>query len=144
MIAASFVAVFVLAAIVVGLVVFLGGDDEGTTTTAPTSTAASTSSASSSSSSSGSASSSSSSSSSSSGGGGNGTLIEGTPTSPDGLGDDPELDEYAQSCFDGSIEGCLSLYGASPIDSTYEMYAESCGGRVPWTEESSVFDCFDY
>ncbi|WP_091057002.1 hypothetical protein [Klenkia brasiliensis] len=71
-----------------------------------------------------------------------GSIIEGTPTSPDGLGDDAELDGYAQDCFDGSVEGCLDLYASSPVDSEYERYAESCGGRVPWTEESTVFDCF--
>lgn len=138
-IALSIGAVVVVTAVVVALVVFLGGgDDDGPVAAAPTVTLSlpplpsipsiplpgS----------------------SSDGGGGDGygDIVDGTPTSPDGLGDDPQLDEYAQACFDGSVEGCLSLYGASPVDSEYERYAESCGGRVEWTEQSSVFDCFSY
>ena len=51
------------------------------------------------------------------------------PTSPDGLGDDPELDALAQDCFDGDFSACDQLFFESPVDSDYEAYGDSCGGR---------------
>ncbi len=48
---------------------------------------------------------------------------------PDNLGDDPELDDLAQSCFDGDLVACDHLYLQSPIDSEYETYGDTCGGR---------------
>ena len=39
---------------------------------------------------------------------------------PDDLGDDPELDALAQSCFDGDLVACDHLFLQSPIDSDYE------------------------
>ena len=51
------------------------------------------------------------------------------PTSPDGLGDDPELDALAQDCFDGDFSACDQLFFESPADSDYEAYGDSCGGR---------------
>lgn len=51
------------------------------------------------------------------------------PTSPDGLGDDPELDALAQDCFDGDFSACDQLFFESPVESDYEAYGDSCGGR---------------
>ena len=48
---------------------------------------------------------------------------------PDDLGDDPELDALAQSCFDGDLVACDHLYLQSPVDSDYEAYGDTCGGR---------------
>ena len=62
------------------------------------------------------------------GGGGSEDLPEGT--SPEGLGDDPELDALAQDCFDGDMEACDNLFFESDIDSAYETYAATCGGRL--------------
>ena len=52
------------------------------------------------------------------------------PDPPDGLGNDAALDTLAQSCFDGDFRACDDLYWESAIDSSYEVYGETCGGRV--------------
>jgi hypothetical protein len=65
--------------------------------------------------------------------GGSGELPPGTP--PEGLGDDPELDALAQDCFEGIMQACDDLYLRSDIDSAYETYGETCGGRVSEDEE---------
>ncbi|MBA3523512.1 MAG: hypothetical protein H0T85_02945 [Geodermatophilaceae bacterium] len=49
---------------------------------------------------------------------------------PGGLGDDPEFNRLTNECFDGNMESCDELYFSSPIDSDYEAYGDSCGGRV--------------
>lgn len=49
---------------------------------------------------------------------------------PGRLGDDPEFDRLANECFDGTMESCDELYFGSPIDSDYERYGDTCGGRV--------------
>ena len=51
------------------------------------------------------------------------------PTSPVGLGDDPHLEALAQDCFDGDFASCDQLFFESPVDSDYEAYGDSCGGR---------------
>ncbi len=48
---------------------------------------------------------------------------------PAGLGDDPELDELAEACFDGALIACDELYAISEIDSDYESYGDTCEGR---------------
>ncbi|MGY1773619.1 hypothetical protein [Blastococcus sp. SYSU D00813] len=52
------------------------------------------------------------------------------PVPPGDLGADPELDQYAQECFDGDLDSCDDLYSESPPLSAYEEYAATCGGRV--------------
>ena len=52
-----------------------------------------------------------------------------TPVPPDDLGDDPDLDSLAQSCFDGDLVACDQLYLQSPADSAYETYGDTCAGR---------------
>ena len=54
----------------------------------------------------------------------------GEPDPPDGLGSDPALDRLAQSCFEGDFVACDDVYWQSEIDSGYEIYGETCGGRV--------------
>ncbi|MGI8528729.1 MAG: hypothetical protein ACR2KO_04550, partial [Geodermatophilaceae bacterium] len=44
--------------------------------------------------------------------------------------DDPALDKLAQECFEGVMDSCDSLFFESEIDSAYETYAETCGGRI--------------
>ena len=50
---------------------------------------------------------------------------------PEGLGDDPDLDELAQLCFDGSMESCDLLFGASEAGTVYKAYGDTCAGRQP-------------
>ncbi|WP_409332464.1 hypothetical protein [Trujillonella humicola] len=52
------------------------------------------------------------------------------PVPPGELGADPQLDRYAQECFDGDLDSCDDLYAESPPLSAYEEYASTCGGRV--------------
>ena len=59
------------------------------------------------------------------------------PTSdPDGLGEDPFLDDLAQSCYDGDMRACDRLYDQSDAGSDYETYGDTCAGRQP----SGTFD----
>jgi len=62
--------------------------------------------------------------------------------SPDGLGDDPVLDQYAQSCHDGDMNACDTLYNDSDVGSAYETYGGTCGGRQP-ASNSDVVYCTD-
>jgi hypothetical protein len=50
---------------------------------------------------------------------------------PEGLGDDPDLDELAQLCFDGGMESCDLLFGASAEGTPYRSYGDTCAGRQP-------------
>ncbi|WP_182353103.1 hypothetical protein [Flaviflexus huanghaiensis] len=52
-------------------------------------------------------------------------------------GDDPALDELWDACEAGDFEACDELWWDSPIDSDYEAFAETCGGRT----EGSLADC---
>jgi serine/threonine protein kinase len=61
---------------------------------------------------------------------GGGDPVEATEI-PFALGDDPELDTLATSCSEGDLAACDSLFVESPLDSNYEDYGNSCGGRLP-------------
>ena len=61
---------------------------------------------------------------------------------PDGLGDDPILDQYAASCYDGDMAACDTLYDQSEVGSTYEAYGGTCAGRQP-NRNSDVVYCTD-
>jgi hypothetical protein len=61
---------------------------------------------------------------------------------PAGLGDDPVLDQYAQSCYDGNMGACDTLYDDSEVGSTYETYGGTCAGRQP-PGNSDVVYCTD-
>jgi hypothetical protein len=61
---------------------------------------------------------------------------------PDGLGDDPVLDEYAANCYDGDMRACDTLYDQSDVGSTYEAYGGTCAGRQP-IRDSDVVYCTD-
>ena len=52
------------------------------------------------------------------------------PDAPGVLGDDAELDGLAAACFDGDAGACDDLYLRSPVDSDYEAYGATCGGRL--------------
>ena len=60
---------------------------------------------------------------------------------PMDYGDDDYLDNLYDSCADGDDRACQTLWEESPIDSEYESFALTCGGRnceietpntVPW------------
>lgn len=59
---------------------------------------------------------------------------------PTGLGRDPEMDALAESCYDGDMADCDTLYQQSPVASRYEAYGDSCAGRQP---EGTSFYCVD-
>lgn len=70
------------------------------------------------------------------GGGGTGEVPAGT--APGDLGDDAELDALAQDCFEGNMEACDDLFFESDINSAYETYATTCGGRLPEDEAYGI------
>ena len=130
MIALIIAGLVVLAAIAVALFLVLGRNGR-TTATGPTASAT------------GSAtplSSGATSSSSPSSDGASGVPPAGGP--PDGLGDDPVLNQYAQSCYDGDMDACDALYNGSKVGSDYETYGGTCGGRQPISNSDVVF-CTD-
>jgi len=50
---------------------------------------------------------------------------------PQGLGNDPQLDQYAQICHDGDMAACDTLFKQSEAASRYQAYGDSCAGRRP-------------
>jgi hypothetical protein len=50
---------------------------------------------------------------------------------PTGLGDDPNLDALAQSCYDGDMQACDDLFDQAPVGSAYFEYGDTCAGRQP-------------
>jgi predicted Ser/Thr protein kinase len=57
---------------------------------------------------------------------------------PGVLGEDPTLNALAEGCFNGDPESCDSLYSDSAIDSAYETYGSTCGGRNEEVDGSCV------
>jgi len=68
--------------------------------------------------------------------------IPAAASEPDSLGDDPDLDDYAEDCYDGDMGACDDLYRESPRSSAYELYGGTCAGRQPNADASKVF-CVD-
>jgi hypothetical protein len=69
----------------------------------------------------------------------------GIPTAtvtPDGLGNDPDLDELAQECFAGDMPSCDDLYELAEPDSLYALYGGTCAGRQDVSDADTVF-CTD-
>lgn len=56
--------------------------------------------------------------------------VESAPAGSPPPGTDPELDALWVACNDGSAEACEDLFWQSPVDSDYEAYGISCGGRT--------------
>jgi hypothetical protein len=77
-----------------------------------------------------------------SGGSGGDSSIPAATSEPDGLGDDADLDQYADDCYDGDMGACDDLYRESPRSSAYELYGGTCAGRQPNADASKVF-CVD-
>jgi hypothetical protein len=73
------------------------------------------------------------------GGSGGDSSIPAATSEPEGLGDDPEFDEYAEECHDGDMEACDDLFRQSPPDSAYELYGGTCAGRQSNADASKVY-----
>jgi hypothetical protein len=65
------------------------------------------------------------------------TTDGGSTGEPFTYGDDPELDALWDECEAGSADACDSLWLESPVDSEYEEFGYSCGGKVPEGEAMS-------
>ena len=59
---------------------------------------------------------------------------------PTGLGDDPTLDAFAQSCYDGDLAACDDLYRGADPGTPYRTYGDTCAGRQ---DEGSGTWCVD-
>ncbi len=61
---------------------------------------------------------------------------------PTGLGDDPTLDELAQSCFDGDLTACDDLYRDADPGTPYRDYGDTCAGRQEPASGTWCVDAF--
>jgi hypothetical protein len=50
---------------------------------------------------------------------------------PTGLGNNAQLNQYAQGCYSGDMDSCDFLYLESDLGSSYERYGDTCAGRQP-------------
>jgi hypothetical protein len=58
---------------------------------------------------------------------------------PDGLGNDPELDQLAQDCYDGEMQACDDLYQVAELDPLYRIYGGTCAGRQDISDADTIF-----
>ena len=49
----------------------------------------------------------------------------------EGFGDDTALDALWIPCDNGDMQTCDDLFAASPPDSAYRRFGDSCGARQP-------------
>lgn len=68
--------------------------------------------------------------------------IPGATVTPDGLGEDRNLDALAQECYDGDMDSCDRLYEEAELDSLYGLYGGTCAGRQDVSDADTVF-CAD-
>ena len=61
---------------------------------------------------------------------------------PTGLGDDPTLDALAQSCYDGDLAACDTLYQESETGTPYRNYGDTCAGRQETNSGTWCADAF--
>ena len=127
--------VVVLAAIGVALFLLLGKDNQSNAAGWISSASSSSTSSAPTSARSSSSSSSRSSSSVPTGGG----AIPPATVTPDGLGSDPVLNRYAQSCYGGDMAACDQLYKHAGVGSPYEAYGGTCAGRQPVGNSTTVY-----
>lgn len=57
---------------------------------------------------------------------------------PSSYGDDPRLDALWDACEGGSGEACDELYWSTPVESQYEEFGATCGGRTDFLEQPCV------
>jgi hypothetical protein len=65
--------------------------------------------------------------------------IPSATVAPDGLGNDPDLDELAQECYAGDMDSCDKLYEEAELDSLYALYGGTCAGRQGISDADTVF-----
>lgn len=53
---------------------------------------------------------------------------------PYSYGDDPDLDNLWDSCFEGDWSDCDELYLQAPFDSEYEWFGGTCGALIGFDE----------
>ncbi len=53
---------------------------------------------------------------------------------PYGYGDDPGLDELWDGCNGEDFDACAELYELAPIETEYEWFGGSCGGRTEFPQ----------
>lgn len=58
----------------------------------------------------------------------------GTVSGPDTYGDDPTFDALWDACEAGDGQACDDLYWQTPVDSAYEEFGATCGGRFGFRE----------
>ena len=62
---------------------------------------------------------------------------------PSDFGDDPVMDDLAQSCDGGDLNDCDDLYAEAAPDSNYELFGRTCGARVPLPFDGGCSTDFD-
>ena len=72
-------------------------------------------------------------------GSGLGSALPPATSEPEGLGDDAELDDYAQECHGGDMGSCDDLFSMAPRGSAYELYGGTCAGRQSNTDAREVY-----
>ncbi|MGY2127613.1 hypothetical protein [Blastococcus sp. SYSU DS0617] len=72
-------------------------------------------------------------------GSGSDSSIPAATSEPEGLGDDPELDDYAEECHGGDMAACDELFRKSPEYSAYELYGGTCAGRQSNSDARDVY-----
>ncbi len=71
-------------------------------------------------------------------------LPEATPLTFPGFGSDAELDALATLCSEGDLTACDDLFLESPVDSGYELYGDTCGGRQSADSRFFCTEAFPY
>jgi hypothetical protein len=77
---------------------------------------------------------------------GEGVLSDGAEEVPVDRSDydwDPRLDRLAESCAEGSFRDCDDLYWQSDVDTDYENYGSTCGGRIATPQRGDCVTRFD-
>ncbi|GAA4427472.1 hypothetical protein GCM10023169_27510 [Georgenia halophila] len=60
----------------------------------------------------------------------NGAPLHRSEDAPFTYGEDRRLDELWEACDGGDPGACVDLYGSAPVDSEYEQFGWTCGGRA--------------
>ncbi len=71
--------------------------------------------------------------------GSGGSALPPATSEPEGLGDDADLDDYAQECHGGDMDSCDDLYRTAPQGSAYELYGGTCAGRQSNLDAREVY-----
>ncbi|MBA3289219.1 MAG: hypothetical protein H0U21_14590 [Acidimicrobiia bacterium] len=61
---------------------------------------------------------------------------------PDGLGDDDELDALARRCYEGDMRSCDRLWEDAEQGTEYLDYGDTCAGRQPAATQAYCVNTF--